>query len=299
MKNWLITGCLCIAISLAISGQQVADSAFTLTIERPSYKFGTGPVVMIDEWHQNFHTAGGRYAPFARVLQADGFRILPSNAAFSEKALQSGKILVISNALHASNVGNWTLPTPSAFTKEEIKSVQDWIKNGGALFLIADHMPFAGAAQELAQSFGFKFLNCFANDNRSRAVERFYKGNGTLAANELTQGIDTLVTFTGSAFKAPKRAKPLLILKNYTLAMPITAWQFEENTPVKPSEGYLQGAYMHYGKGRIVVMGEAAMFSAQLSGPNRNRIGMNSAEARQNAPFLLNLIRWLDGQNPK
>jgi hypothetical protein len=82
------------------------------------------------------------------------------------------------------------------------------VKNGGRLLLIADHMPFAGAAHDLAQSFGFEFFNCFAMDNRRRNFERFYKGNESLAENEITQGVDTVVTFTGSAFKIPKGATP-------------------------------------------------------------------------------------------
>jgi hypothetical protein len=55
----------------------------------------------------------------------------------------------------------------------------------------------------------------------------------------------------------------------------------------------VQGAYMNYGKGRIVVFGEAAMFTAQLQG--KNKIGMNEKSASQNAQFLLNTLHWLDG----
>lgn len=76
--------------------------------------------------------------------------------------------------------------------------------------------------------------------------------------------------------------------------MPDISWQFEENSPYLSGEGYYQGACLPYGKGRVVVMGEAAMFSAQLAGPNRNMVGMNAPEAGQNAQFLLNIMHWLD-----
>lgn len=50
---------------------------------------------------------------------------------------------------------------------------------------------------------------------------------------------------------------------------------------------------MKYGKGRIVIFGEAAMFTAQLQG--KNKMGMNTKSASQNAQFLLNTLHWLNG----
>ncbi len=63
-----------VAVSLLISmplvSQQVADSTFNPVIPEPEYLHGKGPVVLIDEGHNNFHTAGGRYMPFARLPRA-------------------------------------------------------------------------------------------------------------------------------------------------------------------------------------------------------------------------------------
>jgi hypothetical protein len=50
---------------------------------------------------------------------------------------------------------------------------------------------------------------------------------------------------------------------------------------------------MNYGKGRVVVFGEAAMFTAQLQG--KSKVGMNEKSASQNFQFLLNVMHWLDG----
>ncbi|MFN0177077.1 MAG: DUF4350 domain-containing protein [Saprospiraceae bacterium] len=274
--------------------QQIADSAFAYTPQIPKYPPGKGSVVWIDEAHVNFHTLGGRYAPFAKVLQQDGYQVGANARAFDKAELQSCRILVISNALDSSNARNWNLPNPSAFSTTEIETLNQWVKNGGRLLLIADHMPFAGAAELLGRSFGIEFSNCFANDNRRRSYERFFRENGTLLPHSITQNIDTVVTFTGSAFRIPAGATPLLALRNYTLALPTVAWRFEESSSYLSSDGYFQGASLLYGKGRVVVMGEAAMFSAQLAGPNRNPVGMNTPEARQNAQFLLNIMHWLD-----
>jgi hypothetical protein len=56
------------------SAQQQADSAFVPHVEHPAFR-QRGPRVLIDEAHKNFHTAGGRYRPFAELL-APGARVL-------------------------------------------------------------------------------------------------------------------------------------------------------------------------------------------------------------------------------
>jgi hypothetical protein len=45
----------------------------------------------------------------------------------------------------------------------------------------------------------------------------------------------------------------------------------------------------------VAFFGEAAMFSAQVSGPQRLPMGMNAPLAEQNAQFVLNVLRWLVG----
>jgi hypothetical protein len=252
---------------------------------------------MLDDAHANFHTLNGRFKAFATVLRNDGYVLQASSDSLTPAQLSKGKILVIANALHPTNSQQWTLPTPSAFTDTEIEVVNDWVKNGGSLFLIADHMPFPGAAEKLAASFGFKFYNGFAMKTGGQDI--FSLGNG-LNVNVLTKGrndketITSLQTFTGQAFEIPASAQSIVVLNSkYTVKLPQTAWEFKKDTPVISGDGLVQGAYMTYGKGRIVVFGEAAMFTAQLQG--KNKVGMNQKSAAQNAQFLLNTIHWLDG----
>ncbi len=75
--------------------------------------------------------------------------------------------------------------------------------------------------------------------------------------------------------------------------MPEKAWQFGPDTKRIPVGGWLQGAVMKYGAGRIAFFGEAAMFTAQLS--DLKPVGMNAPQAEQNSQFVLNLIHWLSG----
>jgi hypothetical protein len=295
-----------LTLPVALFSQQVADSSYRPAIANPAYPAGKGPVVYIDEGHHNFHTRNGRYLPFANLVERDGYRVLGHAGTFRPDRLATGKILVIANALNAVNETNWVLPTPSAFTRKEIEAVKNWVRDGGSLFLIADHMPMAGAAKDLAAEFGFEFSNGFAMDTLSPGPAYFDLKDKTLMESVLTRGrdasesVDRIATFTGQGFRIPEEATPVLKLtRNYVCLMPDTAWAFRPGTPRFNLDGWYQGAFRIYGKGRVVVFGEAAMFTAQLAGPNRNRTGMNSETAPRNYQLLLNIIHWLDGIIPQ
>ncbi|HET9532102.1 MAG TPA: DUF4350 domain-containing protein, partial [Blastocatellia bacterium] len=226
-----------------------------------------------------------------------------SRAQFSKASLSRGKILVIANPLAERNRTDWTLPTPPAFSDEEVMAVRDWVKGGGSLFLIADHMPFPGAVENLASAFGIKFANGYAVDEKVRGPILFKLSDGSLKEHPITRGradnekIDSVATFTGSAFQIEGDARPLLILGASVVSfMTTVAGQITDETPRIPVKGWYQGAVMRFGKGRVAVFGEAAMFSAQLAGPNRNPMGMNAPIAKQNPQFLLNILHWLSGK---
>ncbi|MGQ0714649.1 MAG: DUF4350 domain-containing protein [Gemmatimonadaceae bacterium] len=140
------------------AAQQLPDTAFNPRIAQPSYAEGRGPVILIDEAHENFHTAGGRYLAFARLLRRDGYVVRPNTVRLTRAALEGARVLVIANALHERNRDDWDLPTPSAFTAEEVAAMREWVAGGGSLLLIADHMPFPGAVDHLAAAFGVFFI---------------------------------------------------------------------------------------------------------------------------------------------
>ncbi len=288
---------------LMLYGQQVADTSYNPVIHDPGYSSGTGPVIFIDEGHNNFHTKDGRYLAFAKLLERDGYVVKSYSGTFKKRQLKKGKILVISNALNVVNISNWVLPNPSAFTEKEIDTVEDWVSDGGSLFLIADHMPMAGAAEDLAKAFGFEFTNGFVFHDSIRGPAIFTIKDGSLSENTITKGsnekeaVQQIASFTGQAFKCPAEANPILTFRgDYVNMLPDTAWVFNANTKQISADDWTQGAYKKHGKGRIVVFGEAAMFSAQLAGPQKFRAGMNSDVAPENYQLLLNIIHWLDGK---
>jgi hypothetical protein len=283
------------------AAQQVPDTTFAPPIVRPGWPVGEGPRVAIDEAHYNFHTISGRYRPFADLLRRDGCRLSGWTTPLRRAGLDSVDLLVIANPLHASNDTSWALPTPSAFAPEEIEAVHTWVRDGGSLLLIIDHMPFAGAAGDLARAFGVTFSNGFALSGQLGNIV-FRRDGGGLADHEITrgagpgQGIDSVVTFTGSAFRPDSVAVPILVLPPDSRSLePEVAWQFSDSTRSIPVDGWCQGALLKVGRGRVAIFGEAAMFTAQLAGPAKVPVGMNSPRAPQNWRFLLNTIHWLRG----
>jgi len=55
----------------------------------------------------------------------------------------------------------------------------------------------------------------------------------------------------------------------------------------------LSGILLLAAAGSRVAIDEAAMFSAQLAGPQQIPIGMNSPDATRNYQLLLNVMHWL------
>lgn len=302
MKRLNFVLILLLGFSHQLFAQQIADDSFQPAINHPAYPLNRGPVVFIDEGHHNFHTKDGRYTSFTQLLERDGYQVKAYAGSFEKKGLDKGKILVISNALNEANVGRWILPNPSAFTQDEIRTLKEWVEGGGSLFLIADHMPLAGAAADLASAFGFEFTNGFVMYDGGSIPSMFSLKEETLLPSIITKGRDSaeqvneVATFTGQAFRIPKEATSVLQFgDDHTNLLPDTAWRFHDGTRKQSVEGWSQLAYMKVGKGRLVVSGEAAMFSAQLAGPEKRKMGMNSPLATQNYQLLLNIIHWLDG----
>jgi len=275
-----------------LAGSSTADSsgkdaAATATRSTPI-------TVAIDAGHGNFHTADGRYAGLTRLLTSHGYRVTASLGQFSKSKLSDIDVLIIANALHPSNIDRWHDPVLAAFTAEEIAILHDWVNDGGALLLIADHYPFPGAVADLAAVFGFQFENGFAFRKIPLAADLFERRTGELYDHSITVGseglppIEVVVSFTGTGFKIPAQAEPIMRLnEDFTIWLPSRAWEFSEQTRRITADGHFQGATLELGKGRVAVFGEAAMFTDQPSG------GFNSPIAPQNAAFVINTLHWL------
>lgn len=287
LPRFLAALCATLAIGSPASAQpQVVNPDADVRVAVPAWPAGMGPRVAVDEGHRNFHTVGGRYAPFAALLRNDGYRVGPIRRSFGRRDLAAVDVLVIANASAPDG-------ERSAFRQEEIAEVRRWVRRGGSLLLIADHAPFAGAAYQLARAFGVTFRDAYAVST-GRAGHDIFRHDSGLADHPITRGgrgdgaVTAVRTFTGSAFAAPN-ADPLL-----TLTPEFSLFPGPSTTgPRAPAAGLYQGAALRFGRGRVVVMGEAAMFTSQLQGADRRLIGFGAPGAEQNQRFALNIMHWL------
>ena len=318
MSMLLLSVTIMTAFAVATAeAEQVPDDSYNPPIENPAYPENGGPVVAIDEAHYNFHTMTesatdpGRYHPFATLLQRDGYIVRPSTSQFSSQSLKGVDILVIASARAKSTADqepNYTLPTPSAFTDAEIEAVRTWVEGGGSLWLIADHMPWPGAADNLASAFGVHMLNGYALNEKVDDDNLYFQRTNSpelLTNHPITSGrtdftaterVSKQVSFTGSAFQvdADRNAQPLLIFGPDVVSIMATqAGKWDSRTPRIPVGGWYQGAVMRAGEGRVAVFGEAAMFTAQIK--DGYKVGMNASYAQENYKFVLNVSHWLSG----
>ena len=300
-KRFVLVSILC--WSFFGMSQQNADTTMVPILEKPYFKSNEGPTVYIDEMHNNFHTIDGRFKPFSDLLKRDGYQ---TKALISYDALKTEDIVVISNAISSRNIGNWQQPIYDAFSTKEIERLKQWVSKGGRLLLIADHMPFSGASNTLANAFGFDFCDGFARlSEPQNRPDIFSKSNKRLSNSILTNGtygktIDSITTFTGSSFQIPSNAQGILkFLKGDSCLQPEIAWQFNEQTKTKDLEGNYQGAIVHFGKGKLAVFGEAAQFTAQTitNASGTYKVGFNSKNAPNNIEFIRNLMLWLGSKN--
>ena len=276
----------------------MADPQFDASVANPAYT-RNGPRVMFDEAHHNFHTIEGRYKPFVDLLLNDGYRVIRNRLPFSKTTLSSYKILVIANALGAEEDDD-PGADKSAFTEEEIQTVHEWVKDGGALLLMADHAPFGGAASALASSFGVDMSNGYTSDKENSVAHSptqliFSRENKLLGTHPITEGrnekekINIVRSFTGQSLKGPEGSAGILNLSPTATDSP----SYDSQTSVSAA-GRSQALAMKVGKGRVVVQGEATMLSAQLSGQEKYAMGMN-VPGYDNKQYALNLMHWLSG----
>ncbi|MCK0178693.1 hypothetical protein MWU50_05255 [Flavobacteriaceae bacterium S0862] len=290
--------------STQLNAQQVIDSSFIYNVTNPVYSLNKGPIIFIDEYHNNDMSIDNRMFPLIKVLKEDGYQVKKLKEPISKSSINKADILVIISALHKSNVDNWKLPTPEAFNDLEIRELLQWIKDGGSLLLVADHMPFPGAIKKLSSNLGVEWFNGFVLDSVNWGMSTFSKRDGTLAKHPLVNGrnknekVNWIATYYGSGFKLTDSTITGLFSfnnKDEVSYQTQEAWKMDSNTPVIPSDVLFQAAVMKRGKGRVALIGEASLFSAQLVGKDKNPVGINFQNNNQNLQFVLNLLHWLSG----
>lgn len=298
-----------------LHAQVASDPAFDTTVERPAY-VREHPLVVIDEAHFNYHTASDRYRPLALLLGSDGYEVVAGKAKLDRESLRDTKVLIVANARGGPG-GSDDVAKP-AFTDAECDAVRDWVRAGGALLLIADHSPFGSAAANLAQRFGVVMgtghVFDLVSSDRNPTILVFSKDNGLLGSHPIIRGrtdaerIKRIVAFEGQSLSVPKGATTLMKLGPTAYesasrqAMRLAQSAAQRNPAPRAAidnarsvADAAQGLAMELGRGRVVITGEAAMFSAQVlhqgTGPDF-KFGMN-APGNDDRQFSLNALHWL------
>lgn len=286
---------------------QRADPNFQATVAKPAYAKGKGPVILIDAAHSNFHTAGGRYRPFAQLLRNDGYVVRDSKDGF-ESGLAGASVMVVANA-QGSNESN----DSSAFNASEIAALHRWVESGGSLLVVVDHYPMGPAARQLGLAFGVTIGDgmvqdsvAFDSTSKDHSQLVFSRTNGLLGGHAITTGRDSserltrIVSFTGTTLQGPPESTQLLRFSSSALAYSASP-KIEKDGNVtrvivtygNPGSalGQSQGLAFNVGKGRVVVLGEAAMLTAQIDRTGSAfGMGVPGTDDRQ---FVLNVAHWL------
>ena len=227
--------------------------------QQPAFAPGSGPTVLFDLGHNSLFLIEPNLSPMTR-LRDDGYLTQTLTGPFTEEALAGVDIVMILapladrnalrlpaacspppdtsaeclearlEAIKAQFGEHWRHPIPSAFSVEEIDTLQKWVEQGGGLFLVFDIFPFPGAIEALAGRFGVEVSNGFAVDERllpalSRETRPplgqagrlvFRRVDQTLAAHPVTDGrssaerVDAVASIVGSAFRLPPGGESLL-----------------------------------------------------------------------------------------
>lgn len=279
----------------------------------PTFEPGSGPVIAIDQAHKNTERSDLR--GLEELLRADGYRIRPFAEATTAASLTGVGVLVIVNP------GGWKGPDAS-LNDDEVLAVMDWVRAGGSLLLVLDHLPGPRNAARLTGALGIRnwhdgyamvdmpdsppvgniiFWRSGSLSAGAPAVGPTGPAGGVgyqsvdavLAEHPITDGgrpdggVHRVATFVGSAFQPPPGAEALLTMPRRAMSFtpqetPGARPVFAADTPRTPVGGWLQGAVMTRGQGRVALFGETGLFSGGAAADNRL--------------FVLNLLRWLARQ---
>jgi len=209
---------------------------------------------------------------------------------------------VIVSALGADREINPEAAGNPAFTEQECDVVKDWVRRGGSLLLITDHEPTGAAARNLAKRFGLEMSNGTtmdsAPDNHMKGCNgclRFTRENGLLGDHPLTRGRDSselirgIENGVGQSLKGPAGSTTFLKLAD-------TAYDELPGGKSISATGRGQGIAFKFGKGRVVVLGEAAMLAGEGPRPGQKfRRWWLDYPGIDNRQLALNILHWLSG----
>lgn len=279
-----------------LNKKYIPSTSFSNTTKSPKK-------LVIDGGHYNLHDIEGTYSTLAGTLRKSGFEVSGHKGKFDEASLRNTDMLIITNP-HPDRIDSinqrvrrsgepprWAAAaTLSAYTETEASIIEKWVKNGGSFLLILDHAPFGQVGRLLTAAFGIenRFASTYDPLSRDPAVDTtsaitilFTRSKGLIGKHPILNGVDSVTTYTGESLIGPSGSDVLLHLPSTAADLdwlPETK-QFRNRS----AAGRSQAVAFNYGKGRVVMLGEAAI----------TRPSGLSVSDRGNWKLILNILRWL------
>ncbi|HEY7169818.1 MAG TPA: DUF4350 domain-containing protein [Vicinamibacterales bacterium] len=249
------------------------------------------PTIAIDEAHGHEGAASGFFKPLADLLKGDGGRVVPYRDGFAAASLAAIDVLVVPG--DGTRIGD-----------REGDLVRDWVRGGGSLLVAATAPAWVDAGERLAARFGVeagggRVFDRLSGGGITTALE-FSRGNGRLGDHPILRGrgrteqIARVRTAAGESLGVPRGAAALLKL-SATAREAMTRDDLESEEFAARQEAGIAGSFsipvagraqavaLPFGKGRLVVLGDASLLSAA-------GLGASDADNRQ---FALNVVHWL------
>jgi len=273
------------------------------------------PSMLVDRGHNNLLWKADETDPVMHgFLVESGFQLRFNEGAYTRASLHGIQVVQTSNAFPLGDNEDWTQPATSAFSKDEIELLQEWVKTGGSLLVVVEHMPFPATYAGLLKAFGVEVSDGFAVDGAKlddlseadvadAGYLVFHRDDGLLADHPVLNGtlgfeeIDVVATDVGAAFLLPDGAVSLVTLGEGVVSLETeNSWVFDEKTVYRDVKGWSQAGVIEYGSGRVAVLGDSFLFTAPgFLEPPFVEQEKDILHGRHNHLFTQNLIRWLAG----
>lgn len=246
-----------------------------------------------------------------RIIDEDGY-----NVEFTNERLDSSKLKSINPdliILHGMPNNKVKLKVDSLkeilylspLKDEEVKSIGNYVFNGGSLLLFVSHFPGGSGALPLLEAFGVKFRDGYAYQNQYHTSKKGKCGHFLMNhENGMLNYGHQIFTSTLDNSTIPQNVRfycGAAIFRNpddVILSFPLNTINYSttnENWDVEESSDYYAGMIgFQYGLGRVIICTDQGIFRSLNLIIEGEKIPVTIHDpSSDNAGLLLNILRWL------
>ncbi len=220
------------------------------------------------------------FSEFSNLLLSMGFQLLKNEVnEIKKKILDNVDILVIGN------------PVSSYFSQVEIKSIVDFVREGGCLLLISeygsDYIQKTNLNDLTGPYFGIFFeKNIIKEKNIKNQNCSSILSIKEFPESKINDKLREIVIGGTCSFILNNLATPLIIKNGSKTWSEVynnatQQWEFEDNQLNERT--IVLATYRIYGRGKIVAIGDIDLFT------NDQNIGINKLDNRN---FVINIFKW-------